>query len=70
VVNASVVYKSYSYGSWESNSGESLVGVAAIILGIALLIYGAVKKPKADAPLPDAAAQTPKAKGKKKSGTG
>jgi hypothetical protein len=45
-ISASVVYKSYSYGSWLSRSGEALVGIAAIILGIGLLIYGALKKPK------------------------
>ena len=46
VVNASVVYKSYSYGSWVDHSGEALVGIAALIAGVALLIYGAIRKPK------------------------
>jgi hypothetical protein len=46
VVNASVVYKAYSYSSWLGRSGEALVGVIAFIGGVALLIYGAVRKPK------------------------
>ncbi len=67
VVNATVVYKSYSYGSWVTRSGEALVGIAALILGIALLIYGALKKPK-QVEIADAPAEEPKRRGKRNKG--
>ena len=67
IVNASVVFKSYSFSSWESNSGESFVGIAAVILGIALLIYGAVKKPKAAVEAQEVEAEQ-KPQGRKKRG--
>ncbi|MDE1865559.1 MAG: hypothetical protein KGH94_02885 [Candidatus Micrarchaeota archaeon] len=45
IVNASVVYKSYSYSDWVNHSGEALAAIIALIVGVALLIYGVVKKP-------------------------
>jgi hypothetical protein len=68
VVNASVVYKSYGFGSWETNSIESLIGIAAIILGVGLLIYGAIKKPKAEMEAQAAEPEAPKPKARKKRG--
>ena len=52
VVNASVVYKAYGYNDWVGRSGEALAAIAAFILGIALLIYGALKKPKLPSTVP------------------
>jgi hypothetical protein len=66
IVNASIVFKSYSFSSWESNSGESLVGIAAVILGIALLIYGAVKKPRVVVEAQEAQAEIQKPQARKK----
>lgn len=47
-LNASVVYKAYSYGAWIGKSGESFAAVVLLIAGVAMLIYGAIKKPKED----------------------
>jgi hypothetical protein len=67
IVNASVVYKSYSYGDWISHSGEALVAVVALIAGVALLIYGVVKKPKYEAEAPENPPATASAKKRGKS---
>jgi hypothetical protein len=67
IVNASVVYKAYTYNTWISKSGESLVGIAAFILGVALMIYGALKKPKVVA---EDAAPAEKPKARKAGGKG
>ena len=50
VVSASIVYTAYSNSSWTTMENEwierILAGVSTLILGFALLIYGAFKKPK------------------------
>jgi hypothetical protein len=48
-LNASVVYKAYSYGAWLGRSGESFAAIVLLIAGVAMLIYGAIKKPKDEA---------------------
>lgn len=67
VVNATVVYVAYGYSTLVKKSGELLIAIAAFILAVALLIYGALKKPKV-AVVPEAQIEeTPKvAKRRKK----
>jgi hypothetical protein len=65
-----VVYKSYAYSDWVSTGSKvltaSLVAVVCFIAGVAMLIYGAVKKPKQIEEAPAPVAETPPARKRKR----
>jgi hypothetical protein len=64
-VFAIVVYKSYNYSSSLNGSLVFLIPVAGIILGLALIVYGAIKKPIEEI----APVEEPKSGKKKKRGS-